>query len=85
MELSPTDAEMRTTHIHSQQLQLYGWDVLPAEQDAAAAGEGESPATEWKRHEHLKNVGARLPCPARVLRVPEAGLLLLAYHDRTAM
>ena len=83
VELTPTEAEMRTTHIHSQQLQFYGWDVLPAEQEAAA--EGESAATEWKRHEHLKNVGARLPCPATVLRVPEAGLLLLAYHDRTAM
>lgn len=83
--LTPTEAEMRTTHIHSQQLQLYGWEVLPAEQETTPTGEGESTAMEWKRHEHLKNVGARLPCPASVLRVKEAGLLLLAYHDRTAM
>ena len=58
---------------------------LAAKRAVEAAAEGESAATEWKRHEHLKNVGARLPCPATVLRVPEAGLLLLAYHDRTAM
>ena len=32
--LTPTEAEMRSTHLHSQQIQFFGWDVLPAEGNA---------------------------------------------------
>ena len=86
VSLYPTEAEMRSTQVHSQQLQLYGWDVLAGEKAGATpTGEGENTTMEWKKHDHLKNVGARLPCPASILQVEEAGLLLLAYHDRTAM
>ena len=82
--LTPTEAEMRSTHLHSQQIQFFGWDVLPAEGNAEQT-EDASAATEWRRHEHLKNATGRLPLPNSVLLLRENGLLLLSYNDKTAM
>ena len=80
--LTPTEAEMRSTHLHSQQLQFFGWDVLPAE---GGGEQAEDAATEWRRHEHLKPATGRLPLANRVFWLRESGLLLLSYHDKTAM
>ena len=82
--LTPTEAEMRSTHIHSQQIQFFAWDVLPAEGNAEQAEET-SAANEWRRHDHLKNATGRLPLPNSVLLLRENGLLLLSYSDKTAM
>ena len=40
--MTPTEAEMRSAHIHSQHIQFFGWDIQPAEKSEAAA-ESESP------------------------------------------
>ena len=82
--LTPTEAEMRSTHIHSEQIQFFAWDVLPAEGNAEQAEET-SAANEWRRHDHLKNATGRLPLPNSVLLLSENGLLLLSYSDKTAM
>lgn len=87
--MNPTEAEMRSTHIHSQHLMFFGWDIQSPEQTETPttpiAGETESTAFEWKKHNHLKSVGARLPAPAKVIELKKGGLLLLCYHDRTAI
>ena len=82
--LTPTESEMRSTHLHSQQLQFFGWDVLPAETQEASQ-EDTSTINEWKRHDHLKQVTGRLPAPNDVFLLKESGLFLLSYHDKTAM
>ena len=55
--MNPTEAEMRSTHIHSQHLMFFGWDIQNPEQaetpTTPIAGETESTAFEWKRHHHL--------------------------------
>lgn len=69
--LVPTEAEMRSTHIHSQQMLFFGWEIQTPEQTETPttpiAGETESTAFEWKKHNHLKSVWARLPAPAKVI------------------
>ena len=82
--LTPTENEMRSTHLHSQQLQFFGWDVLPAETQEASQ-EDTSTINEWKRHDHLKQATGRLPAPNDVFLLKESGLFLLSYRDKTAM
>ena len=82
--MTPTEAEMRSTHIHSQQIQFFGWDIQAAEGSEVAA-ESESTVNEWKKHEHLKTLGSRLPVPLQCFYCNEDALLLLSYRDRTAV
>lgn len=80
----PTDTEMRSSHIHSNHLQFFGWDIQPAE-NSEATGENESTVNEWKKHEHLKSIGSRLPAPLQYFSCPDSALILLSYSDKTAM
>lgn len=83
--LSPTEAEMRSSHLHSLHLQFFSWDVQPPE-EVAASQEGEvAVSQEWRRHEHLKALSGRLPAPLRLQELREGGLLLLVYSDKTVM
>lgn len=79
----PTEAEMRTSHIHSKHLQFFGWEVQAAEKNAS--GDSETTANEWKNHDHLKTIGARLPAPLEYFYCEENALMLLSYTDKTAM
>ena len=85
--MNPTDAEMRSSHIHSQHIQFFGWDIQAAEGggETTPTGENESTVNEWKKHEHLKNIGSRLPAPNTLFYCNEEALLLLSYRDRTAV
>lgn len=82
--MTPTEAEMRSSHIHSQHIQFFGWDIQPAEKTEAAA-ESESTVNEWKKYEHLKNIGSRLPAPLQCFFCVEEALMLLSYRDKTAV
>lgn len=79
----PTESEMRTSHIHSKHLQFFGWEVQAAEKNASC--DSETTANEWKNHDHLKTIGARLPAPLEYFYCEENALMLLSYTDKTAM
>ena len=88
--LNPTEAEMRSTHIQSQHMLLCGWEVQGPEMatpttPTPSAGEGESTTMEWKKHDHLKPISARLPAPIKVIELKKGGLLLLCYQEKTAV
>ena len=88
--LNPTEAEMRSTHIQSQHMLLCGWEVQGPETatpttPTPSAGEGESTTMEWKKHDHLKPISARLPAPIKVIELKKGGLLLLCYQEKTAV
>ena len=85
--LNPTEAEIRSTHIHSEQIQFFGWDIQAPEGggETTPTGENESTVNEWKKHEHLKVIGSRLPAPLQCFYCNDNASLLLAYRDKTAM
>lgn len=88
----PSETEMRSSHIHTHQLQLFAWDIqepekvetpttpIPGGKDAQ-----ESTVFEWKKHHHLKTLGSRIPLPQRLIEVRKAALMLFSYGDKTAI